>query len=74
MSIRDIAALPRAGFFIAAGNALSSRFSLIPLDTQMTLALLQELLMALRANDADGYKSWLALGIEQLGRHVAGEV
>ena len=36
------------------------------LDTQMTLALLQELLMALRANDADGYKSWLALGIEDL--------
>ena len=45
-----------------------------PLDTQMTLPLLQELLMALRANDADGYKSWLALGIEQLGREVAGEV
>ena len=44
------------------------------LDTQMTLALLQELLMALRANDADGYKSWLAIGIEQLGRDVAGEV
>ena len=44
------------------------------LDTQMTLALPQELLMALRANDADGYKSWLALGIEQLGREVAGEV
>ena len=44
------------------------------LETQMTLALLQELLMALRANDADGYKSWLALGIEELGRDVAGEV
>ena len=44
------------------------------LDSQMSLALLQELLMALRANDADGYKSWLALGIEQLGRDVAGEV
>ena len=44
------------------------------LDTQMTLALLQELLMALRANDADGYKSWLAVGIEQLGRDVAAEV
>ena len=29
------------------------------LDTQMTLALLQELLMALRANDTDGYKAWL---------------
>jgi hypothetical protein len=40
----------------------------------MTLALLQELLMALRANDADGYKCWLAIGIEQLGRDVAGEV
>ncbi len=43
-------------------------------DTQMTLALLQALLMALRANDADGYKGWLALGIEELGRDVAGEV
>ena len=40
----------------------------------MTLALLQELLMALRANDADGYKSWLAIGIEELGRDVAAEV
>ena len=44
------------------------------LDTQMTLALPQELLMALRANDAGGYKSWLALGIEELGRDVNGEV
>ena len=40
------------------------------LDTQMTLALLQELLMALRA----GYKSWLALGIEEFGRDVAAEI
>ncbi|MDB4672975.1 hypothetical protein OAE76_00060 [bacterium] len=30
--------------------------------------------MALRANDAAGYKSMLTLGIEQLGRDVAGEV
>ena len=44
------------------------------LDSQMTLALLKELLMALRANDADGYKSWLALGIEELGRDVGGDV
>ena len=44
------------------------------LDTQMTLALLQELLMALRANDSEDYKFWLALGIEELGRDVAGEV
>ena len=40
----------------------------------MTLALLQELLMALRAPDADGYKSWLALGIQELGRDVVAEV
>ena len=32
----------------------------------MTLALPQQLLMALRANDADGYKSWLIVGIEDL--------
>ena len=30
--------------------------------------------LSLRANDADGYKSWLALGIEELGRDVAAEV
>ena len=46
----------------------------MPLETQITLALLQELLMALRANVADGYNSLLALGIEQLGRDIAGEV
>ena len=40
----------------------------------MTLALLQELLMVLMANDADGDKVWQALGIEQLGRDLAGEV
>ncbi len=40
----------------------------------MTLAFTQELLMALRAHDADGYKSWLALGIQELGRDVAGQV
>ena len=44
------------------------------LDTQTTLALLKELRMALRANDADGYKRWLALGIDQLGRDVPGEL
>ena len=46
-----------SGFFIAAGNASSSYLKPMTLDTQMTLALLQELLMALRANDADGYKA-----------------
>jgi len=37
-------------------------------DTQMTLALLQELLLGLRANDPDGFKAWLSLGIERLGK------
>ena len=37
----------------------------------MTLPLLLELLIALSAVDADGNKSWLALGIEELGREVA---
>ena len=40
----------------------------------MMLVLLQELLIALRANDADSYKSLLVLGIEELGGEVAGEV
>lgn len=44
------------------------------LDTQMTLALLQELLMALRAIDVYGYKSWLALVVEELERDIAVEV
>ena len=44
------------------------------LDTQMTLALLQELLLALRANDAEGFKGWLALGLEELGRQVVLEL
>jgi hypothetical protein len=69
-----IGAPNREALFVGVGNALSSCNTPMTLDTQMTLALLQELLMALRANDTDGYKSWLALGIEQLGRDVAGEV
>ena len=40
------------------------------LDTQMTLALLQELVMALRANDADGCKGWLAHGRPRLRERV----
>ena len=36
-------------------------------DTKMTLALLQKLLLALRANDPDDFKTWLSLGIERLG-------
>ena len=44
------------------------------LDTQMTIALLQELLLSLRANDPDGFKAWLSLGIERLGEPVVIEL
>ncbi len=46
----------------------------MPLERQMTVALQQKLLMALRANDVHSYKSWLALGIEQLVRELVAEV
>ena len=64
----------KAGFFIAAGNTPSSHQPAMTLDTQMTLALLQELLLALRANDADGFKGCMALGLEELGRQVVLEL
>ena len=54
--------------FLFAGNALSSCPKPMTLDNQMMLALLQELLMTLRANHAVSYKSWLALGIDELER------
>ena len=33
----------------------------------MTLALLRQLLMEVRTNDDDAFKSWLTPGIEELG-------
>ena len=47
---------PSAGFFIAAGNALSSCTQAMPLHTLTTVTLLTELLLALRANNAEGFK------------------
>ena len=44
------------------------------LDAPMTLALQQELLLALRANDAEGFKGGLALGLQELGRQVVLEL
>ena len=43
-------------FFITAGDIPSSHPPAMTLDTQMTLALLQELLLAVRGNDAEGFK------------------
>ncbi len=60
----------KEGFFTAAGNTPSSHLAAMTLDTQMTLALLQKLLLALRANDAEGFKGWFALGLEEIGRQV----
>ena len=51
-----------------AGSTQASCTHPMTLDTQMTLALLQELLLALRANDPDDFKAWLSLGIERLGK------
>ena len=63
-----------SGVFYCSGECFQQ---LLPTNDPLhpdDAGLLQELLMALRANDADGYKSWLALGIEELGRDVAGEI
>ena len=57
----------QGGVFIAAGNTSGSHQPAMTLDTQMTLALLQELLLSLRANDPDGFKCWLAEGVHELG-------
>jgi hypothetical protein len=43
-------------------------------DTKMTVELLQELLLALRADDAEYFKEWLVLGLERLGRLVINEL
>ena len=43
-------------FFIAARDIPSSNAPAMKLGTQMTRALLQELLLAVRANDAEDFK------------------
>ena len=43
-------------------------------DTQMHLLLLSELIAALRANDPDTFKKWLAGGAQDLGEHAVAEL
>ena len=43
-------------------------------DTQMHLLLLSELIAALRANDPDTFKQWLAGGAQDLGEHAVAEL
>ena len=52
---------PQAGFLLQQGISLGS-YQLSPIDDLR------------HPNDADGYKSWLAQGIEELGRDVAADV
>jgi hypothetical protein len=53
-------------FLLQRRNTPDSYLSAMTLDTKRTLVLLQEILLALRANDADGFKgkarsrSWTA--------------
>ena len=61
-------------FFIAVGNTSGSCTPAMSYNTKMMLALLHELLMALPANDAEIFKEWLSLGIEELGRNVVIEL
>ena len=43
-------------------------------DTQMHLLLLSELIAALRANNPDTFKQWLAGGAQDLGEHAVAEL
>ena len=43
-------------------------------DTQMHLLLLSELIAALRANDPETFKQWLAGGAQDLGEHAVAEL
>ena len=56
------------------GNPLCSYNCPMTQATQTTLALLQELLLALRANDADTFFNWLYLGVQELGEPVVTEL
>ena len=43
-------------------------------DTKMNLLLLSELVFALRANDSETFKRWLAGGIQDLGKPAIEEL
>ena len=65
------------GFFIAhatEGNTSGSQVQVMTHDTQMHLLLLSELVFALRANDPETFKRWLAGGIQDLGKPAIEEL
>jgi hypothetical protein len=56
--------LPKLNGFILQWAIHQAVIQLQSLNTKMTPHLLPELLMALRANDAEGLKGWLTVGFE----------
>ena len=46
----------------------------MPYETRLTLCLLSELVGALRANDPDTFKHWLADGVHELGEPGVAEL
>ena len=46
----------------------------MPVETQNIIALLQKLLLALRAKDADCFFNWLSLGVQKRGEPVVTEL
>ena len=46
----------------------------MPYETRLALCLLSELVSALRANDPDTFKQWLADGVHELGEPGVAEL
>jgi ADP-ribosylglycohydrolase len=73
ISIGDDSSSPArlSGFFCClsrAGNTLCSRIEQpVTDDTQMALLVLKELLTAIRAKDAQGFREWLGTALDTLG-------
>ena len=53
---------------IKVGNTLNSRIEqAVTTDTQMALLVLTELLTAIRAEDAQGFREWFGTAFDTLG-------
>ena len=55
-------------------NTSNSHVKAMTDDTQMQLLFLSELVFALRTNDSETYKRWLASGIQDLGKPTIEEL
>ena len=59
---------------IRAGNTSGSHGKPMPYKTRLALCLLSELVAALRANDPDTFKQWLADVVHELGEPTVSEL